>query len=366
MSEATNLFSLPQPALREFFSARGERPYRATQLLKWMYHRGVTDLDAMTDLSKPLRERLAREVSFALPEIVQQRESTDGTRKWLLRVDQRNCIETVFIPETERGTLCVSSQVGCALDCSFCSTGKQGFNRNLGVAEIVGQLWLANRELGWFADRERGSRIVSNIVLMGMGEPLLNFDNVTAAASLMMDDLGFGLAHRRVTLSTAGVVPGIDRLAQTVRVALAISLHAPTDELRDVLVPINRSYPIDELMSACRRYAQATGGDIITFEYVMLDGVNDSPAEARQLVRVLSGLPAKVNLIPFNPFPGSGYTRSPRERIDRFRDMLMQAGLITITRRTRGDDIDAACGQLVGQVVARAQRVRAAANAAHS
>jgi 23S rRNA (adenine2503-C2)-methyltransferase len=355
MTAPVNLFNLDQNSLREFFAAMEERPFRATQVMKWLYHHGMTDLGAMTDLARSLRESLAGAVIFDLPQPELERTSADGTRKWLLRVDERNCIECVFIPEPDRGTLCISSQAGCALDCSFCSTGKQGFGRNLETAEIIGQLWLVNRALGYFGSR---NRIISNVVMMGMGEPLLNFDNVVRALSIMTDDLGFGLSHKRVTVSTAGVVPGIDRLAKTIRVSLAVSLHAPNDELRDVLVPLNRSYPIDELLAACRRYAAASGGDAITFEYVMLDGINDGAAEARELARRLRGVPAKINLIPFNPFPGSGYTRSPQATIDRFREILMQAGLIAITRRTRGDDIDAACGQLVGKVVPRAARLR--------
>lgn len=341
--------------MRGAFAAMEQRPFRATQMLKWMYHRGVTDVEAMTDLAKNLRSELSARTCFRLPEIVSRLESADGTRKWLLRVDDHNCIESVFIPEPDRGTLCVSSQVGCPIDCTFCSTGKQGFNRNLAVSEIIGQLWLVNRELGYF---ERRQRIITNVVLMGMGEPLLNFDNVVAAMDLMTDDLGFGLSCKRVTLSTAGLVPGIDRLASTIRVSLAVSLHAPTDELRNELVPLNRRYPLAELMAACRRYAQACGGDPITFEYVMLKGINDSPEQARALARLLRDVPAKVNLIPFNPFPGSGYTRSAQDTIDHFREILMGAGLITITRKTRGEDIDAACGQLAGRVAARAARHR--------
>ncbi|MGH8247462.1 MAG: 23S rRNA (adenine(2503)-C(2))-methyltransferase RlmN [Gammaproteobacteria bacterium] len=351
---ATNLFDLNQAAMREFFAASAERPYRATQVMKWIYHRGVTDVQGMTDLSKALRLNLAESTCFRLPEIAREQTSSDGTRKWLLRVDERNCIESVFIPEPNRGTLCVSSQVGCPLDCSFCSTGKQGFNRNLGVAEIIGQVWLANHSLGYFGSR---NRVITNVVMMGMGEPLLNFENVTRAMELMMDDLGFGLSHKRVTLSTAGVVPAIDRLARTIRVSLAVSLHAPANDLRDELVPLNRHYPLEELLPACRRFAEATG-DPVTFEYVLLNGVNDGAAEARQLGRLLHGISAKVNLIPFNPFPGSGYTRSPQDSTDRFREILMQAGLIAITRKTRGDDIDAACGQLVGRVLPRAERLR--------
>jgi len=353
VTTATNLFNLEPAALREFFSGMAEKPYRATQVLKWLYHHGVTDLDTMTDLSLKLRQRLQGTVGFALPEIISEHMSRDGTRKWLLRLDGGNCVETVFIPETDRGTLCVSSQVGCPLDCSFCSTGKQGFNRNLSTAEIIGQVWLANRELGYFDDRNR--RVISNIVLMGMGEPLLNFDSVLAATSLMTDDLGFGLSNKRVTLSTAGVVPGIYKLAERSRISLAVSLHAPNNALRDELVPINRSYPLEELLPACDHYSRSIG-EYITYEYVMLTGVNDGASEAQQLARLLRGRPAKINLIPFNPFPGSGYTRSAKDNIDRFRDILVDAGLITITRKTRGDDIDAACGQLVGQVTSRARR----------
>ncbi|MBI2969524.1 MAG: 23S rRNA (adenine(2503)-C(2))-methyltransferase RlmN [Gammaproteobacteria bacterium] len=340
--------------MRDFFAAMGERPYRATQVMKWIYHHGVTDFQSMTDLSRALRAVLEDSTCFVLPETTLERSAVDGTRKWLMRVDENNSVESVFIPEPDRGTLCVSSQVGCPLDCSFCSTGKQGFNRNLGVAEIVGQLWLANRALGGF---EQQNRVISNVVMMGMGEPLLNFENVVAAMDIMMDDLGFGLSHKRVTLSTAGVVPAIERLSRTLRVSLAVSLHAADNELRDVLVPLNRHYPIEELIPACRRFAGVTG-DPVTFEYVMLRGVNDAPAQARQLGRLLQGMPAKVNLIPFNPFQGSGYTRSTQDAIDRFREILMQGGLIAITRKTRGDDIDAACGQLVGQVVPRAARLR--------
>lgn len=355
MTPATNIFDLNQPALRAFFSQLEEKPWRATQLMKWVYHQGVTDFDKMTDIGKGLRQQLAEQAAFALPQIVAQQLSIDGTRKWLLRIDEKNCIETVFIPEKDRGTLCISSQVGCPLDCSFCSTGKQGFNRNLSVAEIIGQLWLANRELGSFQQQRR---VITNVVMMGMGEPLLNFDNVIAAMDLMKDDLGFNLSQKRVTLSTAGVVPGIDRLAATSKVSLAVSLHAPTNEIRDVLVPVNRRYPISELMAACERYSKQRDNDPITFEYVMLDGINDSKAEARQLAKLLASLPAKVNLIPFNPFPGSAYISSPKQTIVEFRDILVQHGIITLTRKTRGDNINAACGQLVGQVVARARRLQ--------
>lgn len=354
MNPATNFFNLNQHAMREYFSGMAEKPFRATQVMKWVYHQGVIEFDKMTDVGKELRQQLGEQAVFKLPEIVSAQTSRDGTRKWVLRVDEKNCIETVFIPEKDRGTLCISSQVGCPLDCSFCSTGKQGFNRNLGVAEIIGQLWLANSELDGFQKQRR----ITNVVMMGMGEPLLNFENVVMAMDLMKDDLGFNLSQKRVTLSTAGMVPGIDRLATATKVSLAVSLHAPTDEIRNVLVPLNRRYPVKELMAACKRYAAQRDNDPITFEYVMLDGVNDNPAEARELVKILKNVPAKVNLIPFNPFPGAGYTCSSRRTIDEFRDILMREGIITITRKTRGDDIDAACGQLVGQVVAKAQRMQ--------
>ena len=356
MQTQTNLFSLSPAALREFFIAHDEKPYRATQLLKWIYYQGITDFDRMTDLSKALRERLPEIACFQLPEILSEQLSADGTCKWLMQVEGGNCIETVFIPESDRGTLCISSQVGCPLDCSFCSTGKQGFNRNLGTAEIIGQLWLANQRLGYFKDRH--SRIITNVVLMGMGEPLLNFDNVLAAVGLMTDDLGFNISNKRVTLSTAGVIPGMDKLAAISKISLAVSLHAPNNTLRDMLVPINRHYPLEELIPACRRYCQVTGGDPITFEYVMLKDINDSPKEAAELAALLRGIPAKINLIPFNPFPNAGYTRSPQATINQFRDILIRAGLITITRKTRGEDINAACGQLVGQVVPRAKRLQ--------
>lgn len=354
-AQTTNFFDLNQEAMRDYFVGMAEKPFRAVQVMKWLYSQGVTDLEKMTDLSMTLRSVLGQRTCFTIPRIVSEKNSTDGTRKWLMQVDEHNCVESVFIPEPDRGTLCVSSQVGCPLACSFCATGKQGFNRNLGVAEIIGQLWQANRQLGYFGAR---NRVITNVVMMGMGEPLLNFDNVLAAIDIMKDDIGFGLSHKRVTLSTAGVVPGIYRLADTTRVSLAISLHAPVDALRDVLVPVNRHYPIAELITACRHYAAVNAGDSITFEYVMLKGVNDGAAEARQLARLLRGLPAKVNLIPFNPFSCSSYIRSPQHTIDRFRDILIHAGIITITRKTRGEDIDAACGQLAGRVVPRSVRLQ--------
>jgi 23S rRNA (adenine2503-C2)-methyltransferase len=349
-----NLLSFDRKDMEAFFARRGEKAFRASQVLKWIHQLGVSELDAMTNLSKALRAELMEQTEVRAPEIVLDQSSQDGSRKWLLRLDDGNCIETVFIPEDDRGTLCVSSQVGCALDCSFCATAQQGFNRNLTVAEIIGQLWIATRCLG---GRLPAERKITNVVFMGMGEPLLNFDNVVPAANLMMDDIAYGLSKRRVTVSTAGLVPAIDRLGEVSEVSLAVSLHAPTDELRTALVPLNRKYPIRELLGACRRYAAAQlGHRQITFEYVMLGGVNDSEQQARQLAALLRDVPSKVNLIPFNPFPGARYTRSEDAVIDRFRDILMAAGLTTITRRTRGDDIEAACGQLAGRFEDRTRR----------
>ena len=348
-----NFFNFTHSTLQDFLTCIGEKPYRATQIMKWVYHHGVTDLEKMTDLSKSLRTKLTEKLCFDLPKIVSEKISNDGTCKWLMSVDNNNCIETVFIPETNRGTLCVSSQVGCPLDCSFCSTGKQGFSRNLELSEIIGQVWQANFQTGNF---NRSNRAITNVVMMGMGEPLLNFDNVTDAMVLMKDDLGFGLSTRRVTLSTAGVVPGINKLSSTTKVSLAISLHASNDDLRNELVPINRSYPINELLAACRRYSQENNNTKVTFEYVMLRKINDTEADASKLAKLLKGFPAKINLIPFNPFPESGYTCSSKNDIDRFREILVQQGIPTMTRKTRGDDINAACGQLVGRVFARAKR----------
>jgi len=350
-----NLLDYDRPSLEAHLLAQGEKSFRAAQIVRWLHRDGVTDFDAMTNLSKAMRESLKAGARVAAPEILSEQVSGDGTHKWLLQVDTRNSVETVFIPEKERGTLCISSQVGCALDCSFCSTGRQGFNRNLGVAEIIGQLWLANRRL----PRTGHDRpAVSNVVFMGMGEPLLNYDNVVHAINLMLDTNAYNLARRRVTVSTSGLVPQMDRLAAESRAALAVSLHAPIDELRDELVPINRSYPLEELMAACRRFAAARDGEPVTFEYVMLDDVNDRPEHARQLVRRLNGIPAKINLIPFNRFPGTGYRCSPLEKINQFREILIKSGLVTVTRKTRGDDIDAACGQLVGKVLPKARRHR--------
>lgn len=347
-----NLFDLDLAGMEGFFARIGEKPFRALQVVKWIHQHGVTDIAQMTNLSKELRARLTASACLTLPEIALEQASADGTRKWLVRLHDGNCIETVFIPEHDRGTLCISSQVGCVLNCTFCSTAQQGFNRNLTTAEIIGQLFLARQALGAAKD----NRVVSNVVMMGMGEPLLNFENVVPALNLMLDDNAYGLSKRRVTLSTAGVVPALDRLREVSDVALAVSLHATRDELRDELVPLNKKYPIAELLAACRRYIADKPHRSITVEYVMLDGINDQPQHARELVRLLKDLPSKVNLIPFNPFPNSRYQRSSAEAIDRFQNQLIAAGVITVVRRTRGDDIDAACGQLAGQVRDRTSR----------
>ncbi len=352
-----NLLGLDRAGLEAFFAARGERGFRAAQLLQWVHQRGVTDFAAMSDLSKSLRARLAEECLVRAPEPMAERVSADGTHKWLMRLDDGNAVETVFIPEPERATLCISSQVGCSLNCRFCSTARQGFNRNLTAAEIVGQVWSARRRLAQLDPPRR----LSNVVLMGMGEPLLNFANVVPALRLLVEDLAYGLSKRRVTLSTAGLVPMIDALRDACDVSLAVSLHAPDDALRDALVPLNRKYPIAVLLDACRRYVAGRPHRRVTFEYVMLDGVNDSATHARALARLLRDIPAKVNLIPFNPFPDAGYRCSPPPVIDAFRAILTAAGLVTVTRTTRGDDIDAACGQLVGRVRDRTRRSRGTA-----
>lgn len=352
-NDRTNLLNFDLPSLEAWFSEIGDKPFRARQVIKWIYHHGVTDFSAMTNLSKSLRVQLEEKACIRFPEVVTEQKSSDGTRKWLIRIDEKNSVETVFIPETDRGTLCISSQVGCPLDCKFCSTAQQGFNRNLSTAEIIGQVWIANQVLGYF---ETGKRVVSNIVFMGMGEPLLNYDNVLKTINLLTDDLGFGLARRKVTVSTSGIVPEIDRLKHDSNVSLAISLHASNNELRDRIVPINRSYPLAVLLDACKRYTETRDDEPITIEYVMLQGVNDSQKDARNLVKCLQGIPAKVNLIPFNTFPGTGYRCSDINTINAFRDVLMRAGIFTITRKTRGDDIDAACGQLAGKVMAKSAR----------
>ncbi|GIX21232.1 MAG: dual-specificity RNA methyltransferase RlmN [Gammaproteobacteria bacterium] len=353
-----NLLGLDEAALRRWLEADGERPFRARQLLGWIHRRGVDDFACMTDLSKALRARLAETACVAAPRVLGTAVSADGTRKWLLGLDDPaggpgNVVEMVFIPEPNRGTLCVSSQVGCSLDCAFCATARQGFNRNLTSAEIVGQLWLARRLLAE-AGLEPGA--ITNVVLMGMGEPLLNLREVLPALNLMVSDHAYGLSKRRVTVSTAGVVPMIDRLREHSEVSLAVSLHAPDDALRDELVPINRRFPLAELMAACRRYVAGRARRRVTFEYVMLDGVNDRPEHARALGRLLRGLPCKLNLIPFNPFPGSGYRCSSAHAIERFAETLRARGHVVTVRKTRGQDIDAACGQLAGRVQDRSAR----------
>ena len=348
-----NLLDFDAAGLTAFFAGIGEKPFRAKQVLRWMHRFGQSDFDAMTDIAKSLREKLKAMASVTPPAIVSDKLSDDGTRKFLFDVGGSNAVETVFIPEDDRGTLCISTQAGCALDCSFCSTGKQGFNRNLTVSEIIGQLWQANRALG--AD-PKGDRIISNVVMMGMGEPLANFENTVTALRLMLDDNAYGLSRRRVTVSTSGLVPAMDRLGEECPVALAVSLHAPNDRLRDELVPINCKYPLRDLMSACQRYLEKAPRDFVTFEYVMLDGVNDSDAQAYELLELTRKVSCKFNLIPFNPFPGSPYLRSQAVRIKRFAEILIGAGVVTTTRKTRGDDIDAACGQLAGQVQDKTQR----------
>lgn len=364
MSDAvkTNLLDLDREGLERFFAEQlGEKRFRAHQVMKWMYHRHVCDFDAMSDLGKALRGKLSEHAVALPPAIVVDKPSADGTHKWLLGMDPANAIETVFIPDKGRGTLCVSSQIGCGLNCQFCSTATQGFNRNLSTAEIIGQVWVAARHLGNVPHRQRK---LTNVVMMGMGEPLLNFDNVVRAMSIMRDDLGFGLANKRVTLSTAGLVPMIDRLSEVSDVSLAVSLHAPDDDLRTELVPLNKKYPIDELMESCVRYAMRKPKTSITFEYTMMKGVNDRPEQARALARLMRRIDAKVqrantakvNLIPFNPFDGTRFERSDSADIRDFQKLLLDAGVLTMVRRTRGDDIDAACGQLKGQVMDRTRR----------
>jgi 23S rRNA (adenine2503-C2)-methyltransferase len=378
-ADPVNLLGYDLSGLSAFLAGIGEKPFRARQLMRWVHHFGEADFEQMSDLARSLRTALARTAVVQPPRLLADSVAADGTRKWLLDVGAGNGIETVFIPEVNRGTLCVSSQVGCALECAFCATGRQGFNRNLSAAEIIGQLWWANRALGRDAraDKATGDRIVSNVVLMGMGEPLTNFDNVVTALHIMLDDHAYGLSRRRVTVSTAGVVPSMDRLRQECPVALAVSLHAPNDALRDRLVPINRKWPLKELLAACVRYLDSTPRDdeqpapqqakwqrqgaprdFLTFEYVMLAGVNDRPEHARQLLDIARQVPCKYNLIPFNPFPDSGFERSSAEAIRRFQEILMNAGLIATVRKTRGDDIDGACGQLAGQVKDRTRRVQ--------
>jgi 23S rRNA (adenine2503-C2)-methyltransferase len=380
-----NLLDFDLASLGDWLATLGEKPFRARQVMRWVHRSGVAEFEQMTDLSKALRSRLAAEAVIASPAVLKDSTAPDGTRKWLLDVGVGNGIETVFIPETNRGTLCVSSQVGCALECAFCSTGRQGFNRNLSAAEIIGQLWFANRSLG--ADPAAGHRPITNVVMMGMGEPLANFDAVVTAMRVMLDDHAYGMSRRRVTLSTSGMVPWIDRLRETLPVSLAVSLHAPDDELRDRLVPINRKWPLAELLAACRRYVDgvaalpsdagddddgapaemparpgvkwqraASPRDFVTFEYVMLKGVNDSVAHARKLIALIDDLPCKFNLIPFNPFPDGGFERSGADTVRAFQAVLLEAGFVATVRKTRGQEIDGACGQLAGQVRDRTQR----------
>jgi len=344
-----NLLDLDRKGMEAFFASIGEKPFRATQVLKWLYQEQVTVFDEMTNLSKALRTNLKENCCIETPEIITEQIASDGTRKWVIQMGCNNRIETVFIPEEKRGTLCVSSQIGCALACPFCSTAQQGFNRNLKVSEIIGQLYVAQNHLG-------GEKRITNVVMMGMGEPLLNFDNVVSAMNLMMDDFVYGLSKRRVTLSTSGVVPAMYRLTVVCDVSLAVSLHSANHELRNKLVPINQKYPLKELMMACRENIKLAPRRTITFEYVMLDGINDSGADARALIKLLKNIPAKLNLIPFNPFPNSNYQCSTMVTIKRFRDLLQNVGIITTIRKTRGEDIDAACGQLVGKVKDKSRR----------
>jgi 23S rRNA (adenine2503-C2)-methyltransferase len=349
-----NLLDFDLPGLVAWFESIGEKPFRARQVMRWLHHFGADDFGSMTDLAKSLRAKLDQVACITPPVLVAGQDSADGTRKWALQVGPNNRVETVFIPDGERGTLCVSTQVGCALECRFCSTGAQGFNRNLSTAEIIGQVWWANRAMGRDPKNER---LISNVVLMGMGEPLLNYDHTVRALNLMLDDHAYGLSRRRVTVSTSGIVPAMDRLSQDCPVALAVSLHAPNDRLRDELVPINRKYPLKELMAACQRYLEFAPRDFITFEYVMLDGINDSDVQARELIALTREVPCKFNLIPFNPFPDTVYKRSPALRVREFAARLQEAGIVTTTRKTRGEDIDAACGQLAGKVEDRSRRV---------
>ncbi|AKH70259.1 23S rRNA (adenine(2503)-C(2))-methyltransferase [Spongiibacter sp. IMCC21906] len=354
--QRTNLLGMTRPKLEAFLSSIGEKPFRAQQILKWIYHAGIDDFDEMTNLGKSLRAKLSDMAEIRPPNVVRQLDSKDGTRKWAVEVGGNNLVETVFIPDGQRGTLCVSSQVGCSLDCSFCATGKQGFMRDLTAAEIIGQVWLAIKSFDAF--KQGSGRIVTNVVMMGMGEPLLNFDNVVDATALMMDDFGYGLSKRRVTLSTSGVVPMLDKLGDVSQVSLAVSLHAPNDALRNQLVPINRRYPIAELLAACQRYLdkQADTHRVITIEYTLIAGVNDSQDNARELAVVLKNLPCKINLIPFNPFSLSDYKRPSNNAINRFWQVLTEAGYVTTVRTPRGDDIDAACGQLAGEFQDRTRR----------
>lgn len=349
----TNLLNFDLPGLTAHFAQMGEKPFRARQVMRWMHLGGIADFTDMTDLAKSLRHKLLDNAEVKVPDLLIEQKSADGTCKWLLDVGTGNGVETVFIPEDTRGTLCISSQIGCALECMFCSTGRQGFNRNLTTAEIIGQLWWANKALGVTPKDER---VISNVVMMGMGEPLANFDNVVTALSIMLDDHGYGLSRRRVTVSTSGMVPQMDRLKEVMPVALAISLHASNDQVRDKLIPLNKKYSLNQLMAACQRYLVKAPRDFITFEYIMLKGINDAPEHARELIALVKDVPCKFNLIPFNPFTNSGFERSTNERIRVFREILQEAGFVVTVRKTRGDDIDAACGQLAGKVKDKTQR----------
>lgn len=348
-----NLLNYDLNGLTELFAQMGEKPFRAKQVMRWIHQAGAADFAEMTDLAKSLRAKLDEQAQVGVPALITSQESKDGTRKWLLDVGTGNGVETIFIPEADRGTLCISSQVGCALECTFCSTGRQGFNRNLTTAEIIGQLWWANKAMGVTPKNER---VISNVVMMGMGEPLANYENVVRSLSIMLDDHGYGLSRRRVTVSTSGMVPQMDRLKEDMPVALAVSLHASNDRIRDEIVPLNKKYPLKELMAACQRYLLKAPRDFVTFEYVMLEGVNDQAVHARELIELVRDVPCKFNLIPFNPFPNSGYERSSADNIRVFREILQQAGLVVTVRKTRGDDIDAACGQLAGQVQDKTRR----------
>ena len=349
----TNLFGLDLPGLEAFFTDIGEKPFRARQVLQWIHQYRVIDFNEMTNLSKSLRQTLLDKASLALPEVLEEHISVDGTRKWIIQLDSGNAIETVYIPENDRGTLCVSSQVGCALACTFCSTAQQGFNQNLEASEIIGQLWIANEYLG---KDPKGKRVVTNVVMMGMGEPLANYKNVISAMNLMRDDLAYGISWRRVTLSTSGMVPMIDKLREDCHVSLAVSLHAANDKLRDEIIPLNKKYPIAVLLEACHRYVEGHKSRHITIEYVMLAGINDSEQDARDVMRILKGLPTKINLIPFNPFPGTNYICSSKNVINRFKQQLLDGGYVATIRKTRGEDIVAACGQLAGEVLDKTRR----------
>lgn len=355
MNAPVNLLGLNRTQLEAFFAEHGEKAFRASQVLKWIHQQGVADFGQMTNLSKNLREKLSRISVVQIPEVIADHLSTDGTRKWLLQLEDGNSVETVFIPEKGRGTLCISSQVGCSLNCTFCNTAQHGYSRNLSSAEIIAQLWVADRLLGREGPGSH-QRVITNVVLMGMGEPLLNFDSVVSAMELMMEDFAYGLSRRRITLSTSGVVPMMDRLREACHVSLAVSLHATNNKLRDQLVPINRKYPLEELMAGCRRYVDGSPRSRVTIEYILLGGVNDSSRDARALVSLLRTVPSKVNLIPYNPYPGGQYKRPLQAAVDEFRSILMQSGITTVTRKTRGEDIEAACGQLAGQFKDRTRR----------